>query len=159
MSVKAKPDGYHSVTPYLIVDGAAEAIRWYGEALGATEIMRLPMGDKIGHAEIKIGDSHVMISDEWPDYGKLGPKTRGGSTCGLMVYLDDVDEAFERAVAAGATVEQPVQDQFYGDRSGSVTDPFGHSWTLATHIEDVAPDEMQRRMAEWAQPAEAEPAG
>ena len=159
MSVQAKPDGYHSVTPYLIVDGAEEAIRWYQQALGAVEVMRLPMGDKIGHAEIKIGDSHVMISDEWPDYGKLGPKTRGGSTCGLMVYLDDVDEAFERAVAAGATVEQPVQDQFYGDRSGSVTDPFGHSWTLATHIEDVAPDEMQRRMAEWAQPAEAEPAG
>jgi PhnB protein len=158
MSVQAKPAGYHSVTPYLIVDGAEEAIRWYGQALGAVEVMRLPMGDKIGHAEIKIGDSHVMISDEWPDYGKLGPKTRGGSTCGLMVYLDDVDEAFERAVAAGATVEQPVQDQFYGDRSGSVTDPFGHSWTLATHIEDVAPDEMQRRMAEWAQPAEAEPA-
>jgi PhnB protein len=159
MSVQAKPAGYHSVTPYLIVDGAEEAIRWYEQALGAVEVMRLPMGDKIGHAEIKIGDSHVMISDEWPDYGKLGPKTRGGSTCGLMVYLDDVDEAFERAVAAGATVEQPVQDQFYGDRSGSVTDPFGHSWTLATHIEDVAPDEMQRRMAEWAQPAEAEPAG
>ena len=159
MSVQAKPAGYHSVTPYLIVDGAEEAIRWYEQALGAVEVMRLPMGDKIGHAEIKIGDSHVMISDEWPDYGKLGPKTRGGSTCGLMVYLDDVDEAFERAVAAGATVEQPVQDQFYGDRSGSVTDPFGHSWTLATHIEDVGPDEMQRRMAEWAQPAEAEPAG
>ena len=158
MSVQAKPAGYHSVTPYLIVDGAEEAIRWYGQALGAVEVMRLPMGDKIGHAEIKIGDSHVMISDEWPDYGKLGPKTRGGSTCGLMVYLDDVDDAFERAVAAGATVEQPVQDQFYGDRSGSVTDPFGHSWTLATHIEDVAPDEMQRRMAEWAQPAQAEPA-
>jgi PhnB protein len=125
-------------------------------ALGATEVMRLPMGDKIGHAEIKIGDSHVMLSDEWPDYGKLGPKTRGGSTCGLMVYLDDVDAAFARAVAAGATVEQPVQDQFYGDRSGSVTDPFGHSWTLATHIEDVAPDEMQRPGGMGA--AEAEPA-
>jgi PhnB protein len=158
MSVQAKPAGYHSVTPYLIIDGAAEAIRWYEQALGATEVMRLPMGDKIGHAEIKIGDSHVMLSDEWPDYGKLGPKTRGGSTCGLMVYLDDVDAAFERAVAAGAQVEQPVQDQFYGDRSGSVADPFGHSWTLATHVEDVAPEEMQRRMAEWAQQAQAAPA-
>jgi PhnB protein len=158
MNVQAKPAGYHSVTPYLIVDGAAEAIRWYERALGATEVMRLPMGEKIGHAEIKIGDSHVMLSDEWPDYGKLGPKTRGGSTCGLMVYLDDVDAAFARAVAAGAQVEQPVQDQFYGDRSGSVADPFGHSWTLATHVEDVAPDEMERRMAEWAQQAQAKPA-
>ena len=150
MSVKAKPDGYHSVTPYLIVDGAEEAIRWYGEALGATEVMRLPMGDKIGHAEIRIGDSHVMLSDEWPDHGKLGPKKRGGSTCGLMIYLDDVDAAFAKAVAAGATVEQPIRDQFYGDRSGSITDPFGHSWTLATHVEDVPEEEMQRRMAEFS---------
>jgi PhnB protein len=158
MSVQAKPEGYHSVTPYLIVDGAAEAIRWYGEALGATEIMRLPMGDKIGHAEIKIGDSFIMLSDEWPDYGKLGPLKRGGATCGLMIYLEDVDAAFERAVAAGAKVEQPVQDQFYGDRSGSITDPFGHSWTLATHVEDVPEDEMQRRMAEFARQMEPEPA-
>ncbi len=154
MSVKAKPDGYHSVTPYLIVEGAAEAIRWYGEALGATEVLRLPMGDKIGHAEIKIGDSHVMLSDEWPDYGKLGPKSRGGATCGLMIYLEDVDAAFDRAVAAGASVERPVEDQFYGDRSGSITDPFGHSWTLATHVEDVPEEEMQRRMAEFSAQAE-----
>jgi PhnB protein len=159
MSVKAIPEGYHSVTPYLIVDGAAEAIRWYGEALGATELMRLPMGDKIGHAEIKIGDSVVMLSDEWPDYGKLSPKSRGGATSGCMVYIDGVDAAFERAVAAGAKVDQPVMDQFYGDRSGSITDPFGHSWTLATHVEDVAPDEMQRRMSEWsAQQTAPEPA-
>ncbi|HEX8444559.1 MAG TPA: VOC family protein [Allosphingosinicella sp.] len=154
MSVQAKPDGYHSVTPYLIVDGAEEAIRWYGEALGATEVMRLPMGDKIGHAEIKIGDSHVMLADEWPDYGKLGPKSRGGATCGLMIYLEDVDAAFAKAVAAGATVEQPIQDQFYGDRSGSITDPFGHSWTLATHVEDVPEEEMQRRMAEFSKQGE-----
>ncbi len=158
MSVQPKPEGYHSVTPYLIVDGAAEAIRWYAEALGATEIMRLPMGDKIGHAEMRIGDSVVMLSDEWPDYGKLGPLKRGGSTCGLMIYLDAVDAAFERAVAAGATVAQAVEDQFYGDRSGSITDPFGHSWTLATHIEDVPEDEMQRRMAAFAIQAEHEPA-
>jgi PhnB protein len=159
MSVKAKPDGYHSVTPYLIVDGAAEAIRWYERALAATEVMRLPMGDKIGHAEIRIGDSHVMLSDEWPEYGKLGPKSRGGSTCGLMVYLDDVDAAFNHAVAAGAMVDQPVADQFYGDRSGSITDPFGHSWTLASHVEDVPEDELQRRMAAWSEQAQAKPAG
>jgi PhnB protein len=154
MSVKAIPEGYHSVTPYLIVDGAEEAIRFYAEAFGATEVMRLPMGDKIGHAEVKIGDSHVMLSDEWPDYGKLGPKSRGGSTAGLNIYLEDVDAAFARAVAAGATVERPVEDQFYGDRSGTVIDPFGHSWTLSTHVEDIAEDELQRRMAEFSKQAE-----
>jgi PhnB protein len=116
MSVKAKPDGYHSVTPYLIVDGAEEAIRWYSQALGAEEMLRLPMGDKIGHAEIRIGDSFVMLSDEWPDHGKLGPKTRGGATSSLMIYLEDADAAFDRAIAAGAIVERPVEDQFYGDR-------------------------------------------
>lgn len=147
MAVKAIPEGYHSVTPYLIVDGAAEAIRFYEQAFGATEVLRMPMGDKIGHAEVKIGDSHVMLSDEWPDYGKLGPKSRGGSTAGLMIYLEDVDAAFERAVAAGGVVERPVEDQFYGDRSGTIVDPFGHSWTLSTHIEDVPEEEMQRRMA------------
>ena len=156
MAVKAKPDGYHSVTPYLIVDGAAEAIRWYGRAFGAEEMLRLPMGDKIGHAEIRIGDSFVMLSDEWPDYGKLGPKSRGGSTSGFMIYVEDADAAFERALAAGATEERPLEDQFYGDRSGTVVDPFGHSWTLATHVEDVSEDELQRRMAEFS--TQAEPA-
>ena len=112
------------------------------------------MGGKIGHAEIRIGDSVVMLADEWPDYGKLGPKSRGGATSGLMIYLEDVDAAFARAVAAGGTVERPVEDQFYGDRSGTVTDPFGHSWTLSTHIEDVPEDEMQRRMAEFSKQAE-----
>ena len=154
MGVQAKPEGYHSVTPYLIVDGAAEAIRFYEQAFGATEVLRLPMGDKIGHAEVKIGDSHVMLSDEWPEYGKLGPKARGGATAGLMIYLEDVDSAFERAIAAGGTVERPVEDQFYGDRSGTVIDPFGHSWTLSTHVEDVPEDEMQRRMAEFSRQAE-----
>jgi PhnB protein len=158
MPVQAKPEGYHSVTPYLIMDGATEAIRWYGEALGATEVMRLPMGDKIAHAEIRIGDSMVMISDEWPDMGKLGPKARGGATSALMIYLEDVDAAFARAVAAGGQVEQPVTDQFYGDRSGSFTDPFGHSWTLATHVEDVAEAEMQRRMAAWSESQAPQPA-
>ena len=154
MSTRAIPEGYHSVTPYLVVDGAEEAIRFYEKALGATEILRLPMGGKIGHAEIRIGDSVVMLSDEWPDYGKLGPKSRGGATSSLMIYLEDVDAAFARAVAAGASVERPVETQFYGDRSGSIVDPFGHSWTLATHVEEVAEDEMQRRMAEFAKQAE-----
>lgn len=156
MSVPAIPDGYHSVTPYLIVDGAEEAIRFYEKAFGATEMLRLPMGGKIGHAEIKIGDSFVMLSDEWPDQGKLGPRSRGGSTSSLMIYLDDVDSAFDRAIAAGGIVERPVENQFYGDRSGSFTDPFGHSWTISTHIEDVSEEEMQRRMAAFttgAQPA------
>ena len=116
MGVKAKPEGYHSVTPYLIVDGAEEAIRFYEQAFGATEVLRLPMGGKIGHAEVRIGDSVVMLADEWPDYSKLGPKSRGGATSSLMIYLEDVDAAFARAVAAGGTVERPVEDQFYGDR-------------------------------------------
>jgi PhnB protein len=156
MSVKAIPEGYHSVTPYLIVDGAAEALDFYARAFGAVEVMRMPMGDRIGHAEIRIGDSHVMLADEWPDMGHLGPKTRGGPTASLMIYLDDVDSAFSRAIEAGATETRPVQDQFYGDRSGTLTDPFGHQWTLATHVEDVSPDEMHRRMEKMdAQPAEA----
>ena len=154
MAVNPIPEGYHSVTPYLVIDGAEEAIRFYTEAFGATEILRLPMGGKIGHAEIRIGDSVVMLADEWPDYGKLGPKSRGGATSGLMIYLEDVDVAFERAVAAGGTVERPVEDQFYGDRSGTITDPFGHSWTLSTHVEDIAEDELQRRMAEFSKQTE-----
>jgi len=154
MSVNPIPEGYHSVTPYIIVDGAAEAIRFYERALGATEVMRLPMGDKLGHAEIRIGDSHVMLSDEWPEAGMLGPLKRGGTTASLMVYVEDVDAAFRRALDAGATAERPVEDQFYGDRSGTLIDPFGHRWTLATHVEEVAPDEMQRRMAEWSKSME-----
>lgn len=169
MTTRAIPEGYHSVTPYLIVDGAEEAIRFYERAFGATEMLKLTMpvpndgegvegGGKIGHAEVKIGDSMVMLSDEWPDHGKLGPGSRGGATSSLMIYLEDVDAAFERAVAAGAAVERPVENQFYGDRSGTVTDPFGHSWTLATHVEDVGEEEMQRRIAEFVKMAEAEPA-
>ena len=154
MGVKAIPEGYHNVTPYLIVDDAAEAIRFYEKALGATEIFRLPMGDRIGHAEIKIGDSIVMLSDEWPDMGKLGPKARGGATSSMMLYVEDVDAAYARATAAGATVERPPEDQFWGDRMGSLIDPFGHSWSLATHVEDVAEDEMQRRMEAFSKQAE-----
>ena len=154
MGVKAIPEGYHNVTPYLIVDDAAEAIRFYEKALGATEIFRLPMGDRIGHAEIKIGDSIVMLSDEWPDMGKLGPKARGGATSSMMLYVEDVDAAYARATAAGATAERPPEDQFWGDRMGSLIDPFGHSWSLATHVEDVSEDEMQRRMEAFSKQAE-----
>ena len=154
MPVQAKPEGYHSVTPYLIVDGAAEAIRWYEQAFGATEMLRLPMGDKLGHAEIRIGDSYVMLADEFPDMDIRGPRSRGGVTSSLMIYVEDVDAAFERAMTAGATVDRPVEDQFYGDRSGTIIDPFGHKWTLATHVEDVSADEMQRRMADFTRQAE-----
>jgi PhnB protein len=157
MAVSSIPEGYHSVTPYIIVDGAADAIRFYEEAFGATEVLRMPMGDsgRVAHAEISIGDSHVMLSDEWPDMGLLGPKARGGATASLMVYLDNVDYAFDRALKAGATQERPPEDQFWGDRMGTVVDPFGHRWTLATHIEDVSEEEMGRRMAAAfeAQPA------
>ena len=154
MSVNPIPAGYHSVTPYLIVDGADAAIRFYEKAFGATEVMRMPMGDRIAHAEIKIGDSHVMLADENPDQGHLGPTSRGGATGSLMIYLPDVDAVFARAVAAGATAQQAPTDQFWGDRMGSLKDPFGHQWSLATHTEDVAPDEMEHRMAEaFKQPA------
>ncbi len=150
MAVNPRPEGYHSVTPYLVVDGAAEAIRWYGEALGAAELYRLPMGGKIGHAEIQIGDSRLMLSDEWPEMDARGPKARGGATATFMIYVDDADAAFERAVAAGAAIDKPVELQFYGDRSGTVVDPFGHKWTLATHVEEVPPEEMERRMAAFS---------
>ena len=153
MAVPTRPDGYHSVTPYLVCDGAAKAIDFYTRAFGATELFRLPMGDKVGHAEILIGDSHVMLSDEWPDMNLLGPKHRGGPTASLMVYVDDVDAMFKRAVEAGGTVEREVENQFWGDRTGTVIDPFGHRWTLSTHVEEVAPDELQRRMEEFSKQA------
>ncbi len=148
MSVKPIPDGYHSVTPYLIVKGAAEAIVFYQRAFGATELFRVPgPGDAVMHAEIKIGDSIIMLADEFPQMDALGPKTIGGSPVGLMLYLPDVDEAFHRAIAAGAKELRPLQNQFYGDRSGTVEDPFGHKWTITTHIEDVSSEEIERRMA------------
>ena len=150
MSVKAVPQGYHSVTPYLIVEGAAAALDFYRRAFDARELFRMPMGDRIGHAEMRIGDSVVMLADEWPDMGYVGPAKRGGSPVGLMIYVEQVDAVFARAIAAGAREERGVQDQFYGDRSGNLVDPFGHRWTIATHIEDVAPEEMQRRMQEWS---------
>ena len=155
MPVQARPDGYHSVTPYLIVDDAAKAIDFYAMAFGASEVFRLPMGDKIGHAEIVIGDSHVMLSDEWPDMNMRGPKARGGPTASMMVYVDDVDAMFARAVKAGGTADKAPENQFWGDRMGTLVDPFGHRWMLATHVEDVPPEEMERRMASFSdqQPA------
>lgn len=142
------PAGYHSVTPYLMVRDAARALTFYREAFGASEVMRLegPPG-RIAHAEVQIGDSHVMLADEQPDQGFVGPQTLGGASVSLMLYVPDVDATFGRAVAAGATVRRPVADQFYGDRVGTLADPFGHVWSIATHIEDVPVDEAKRRMS------------
>ena len=141
------PEGYHSVIPYLIVDGAAEAIDFYKRAFGATELMRMPRPDgKVGHAEIMIGDSHVMLADEHPDQGHVGPKTVGGTPVGIMIYIEDVDARFAAAIAAGAVAKRPPTNEFYGDRMASITDPFGHNWMIATHFEDVSPEEMERRM-------------
>ena len=136
--VKPIPEGYHTVTPYLIVAGAAAALAFYKKAFGATESMRLTgPGGKIGHAEIRIGDSHVMLADEVPEIGARGPRSFGGSPVTIFLYVEDVDATVDRAVAAGGKLVRPVKDQFYGDRSGGVEDPFGHVWYVATHIEDV----------------------
>src|SRR5476649_950710 len=142
---KPIPDGYHSVTPYLIIRGAAAAIEFYKEAFGATELFRFPAPDgKIGHAEIKIGDSPIMLADEYPDMGYKGPQTLGDSPVSLMIYVDDVDTVFDRAVAAGAKTREAVSDKFYGDRIGTLEDPFGHVWHVSTHKEDVSAEEMER---------------
>jgi PhnB protein len=149
MAAKPIPDGYHTLTPYLIVKGAARALEFYAKALGAKELYRLadPSG-KVGHAEMKIGDSPFMLADEFPERGAVSPEGREGRSVSFLIYVPDVDAAFARAVAAGASVVRPVQDQFYGDRSGMLEDPFGHRWTLATHVEDVSPEEMERRVME-----------
>jgi len=145
--VKPVPDGYHTVTPYMTVRGAAKAIDFYKEAFGAVEVLRMPMPDgSVAHAEIKIGDSVIMMGEENPAWGNKSPQALGGTPTGLMIYVPDCDAVFARALAAGATVSKPLTDQFYGDRSGTVIDPFGHQWTLATHVEDVPPEEMQTRM-------------
>lgn len=149
-AVNYVPDGYHTVTAYLIVNDAAKAIDFYREAFGATELFRLPMGEKIGHAEIRIGDTHLMLADEFPEMDALSPTTRGGATSSFMIYVQDVDAAFAQAIAAGAKEERPVTNQFWGDRMGAVVDPFGHKWSLATHVEDVAPEEMEQRMQAWS---------
>lgn len=151
MSVKPIPEGYHSVTPYLIVRGGGDAIEYYKKAFGAVELFRIPApGGKVGHAEIKIGDSVIMLADEHPPMGYNGPETIGGTPVSLMIYVEDVDGVFERAVTAGGTVKEALQDKFYGDRTGTVVDPFGHIWHIATHKEDVPMDEMERRAKEHA---------
>jgi PhnB protein len=149
---KAIPEGYHSVTPYLVIDGAAKALDFYKKVFGATEVMRMqdPNG-RIGHAEIKIGDSHIMLADEYPEKGYRGPTSLGGAAVSLMVYVDDADTIFKQALASGAQELQPMKDQFYGDRSGSLKDPFGHLWTIATHVEDIPPAEMEQRAKEYFQ--------
>ncbi|HET7343739.1 MAG TPA: VOC family protein [Methylomirabilota bacterium] len=146
MTVKKIPDGHNTVSPYLIVDGAERALEFYRRAFGAIERFRhqAPNG-KIGHAEIRIGDTVVMLADEFPDHGAFAPRKFGGSPVSLHLYVENVDAVAAQAVAAGATVKRPVADQFYGDRMGTLEDPFGHTWHVTTHIEDVSPDELDRR--------------
>ena len=152
MNANPKPEGYHTATPYLIIQGAAQAIDFYRKAFGASERMRLDgPGGALMHAEIQIGDSPIMLADEFPQMNALSPLSVGGSPVFILLYVENVDTMFQRAVEAGATVERPVQNQFYGDRSGTLLDPFGHRWTIATHVEDVTPDEMKRRMAAMRQ--------
>lgn len=154
MPVSPIPAGYHSVTPYITVRNAARAVEFYTAAFGATEVLRFEMpGGAVAHAEIEIAGSRVMLADEMPEWGTRGPESLGGPTGGLCVYVADADAAVARAVAAGATVFKPVETQFSGDRSGSVTCPFGHRWTLATHVEDVSVEEMYKRFASFATPA------
>jgi PhnB protein len=150
MPVKPIPDGYTAVTPYLTIKGAADAIAFYKKAFGAEEVFRMELPDgRVMHAEITIGGAHLMLHDEMPEWKALGPKTLGGTPSSIMLYVADADAVFKRAVDAGATAEMGVADQFYGDRCGNVTDPFGHKWSIATHVEDVAPDELKRRAAKF----------
>ncbi|HEY0758632.1 MAG TPA: VOC family protein [Acidisarcina sp.] len=143
-TVSAIPDGYHSITPYLIVDGAVAAIEYYKAVFGATEVLRMPeAGGRIMHAEIQIGTSRLMLADEHPKMGAYAPAHFNGTPLHLMLYVEDVDGVFAKAVAEGAKVERPLADQFYGDRTGGIIDPFGHHWYLATHIRDVSMEEMQ----------------
>jgi PhnB protein len=147
MTTKPIPDGYHTVTPYLIVKDAARALEFFQRAFGATELKRVPGSEgKIMHAEIQIGDSRLMLADECPQMKAHSPQALGGTPVWLMLYVKDVDAVTRQATAAGATVERPVQNQFYGDRTGTLVDPFGHRWTISTHVEDVAPEELHRRM-------------
>ena len=146
MAVKPIPEGYHTLSPYLAVDNAAEAIDWYKRAFGAHETVRMLGPDgKIGHAELKIGDSHLMLSDPFPQASTKPPKELGGTSTSIFIYVEDVDATFKQAVDAGATVTMPLDDMFWGDRFGSATDPYGHSWAMATHVEDVPPEEMEER--------------
>jgi PhnB protein len=151
-SVQWVPEGYHSITPYLAIDGAADAIAFYKKAFGATEVMRMagPAG-KVGHAEIEIGGSRIMLADEYPDMNFRSPKAYGGSPVGLHLYVADVDAVARQSLAAGARELRPVKDQFYGDRTGSIEDPFGHVWHIATRKEDLSEDELKRRAAQAMQ--------
>ena len=144
------PKGFHSVTPSLTIQGAAKAIDFYQQAFAAEELYRISGDDgKIMHGEIKIGDSIVMLCDEFPDWGNLGPQTIGGTASTLMIYVDDVDQVTERAVAAGATILHPLSDQFWGDRTSTVMDPFGHRWMLSTPVEVVSHEEIKQRVKQW----------
>jgi PhnB protein len=145
MPVKFIPEGYHNVTPYLIVKDAVRALDFYKKVFDAKELMRFDMGGKIGHAEIKIGDSIIMLADEFPEMGHRSPRSLGGSPVGMAIYVPDVDKLAKQIVAAGAKEMRPVMDQFYGDRSGTFEDPFGHVWTIATHKEDLSPEEIEKR--------------
>ena len=146
MAVKPIPDGYHTATPYLTLDDAAAAIAYYEKAFGAKERVRMDTPDgKVGHAELEIGDSFVMLSDEFPQGSTRSPKELGGTSAGVFMYVADVDAVVKRAVDAGATVTMEVADQFWGDRFGSIRDPFGHSWSIATHVEDVTPEQVAER--------------
>ena len=147
--VKAIPDGHRTVTPYLTIRHGAKALDFYKKAFGATETFKLMMPDgRLGHAEIRLGDSMIMLSDEFPEFGGKAPATLGGTPVSIHLYVEDVDAFFKRALAAGAKERKPVMDQFYGDRSGQLEDPFGHLWWVATHKEDVAPAELQKRVQE-----------
>ena len=146
-NVKPIPEGYHSITPYLIVNGGAKALDFYKKAFGATELFRMEHEGKIGHAEIKIGDSPIMLADEQPGMGYVGPQALGGTPVSLMIYVEDVDKTYKQAISSGGVEVKALQDQFYGDRSGTLKDPFGHVWTVATHKEDVTPEEMNKRIA------------
>jgi PhnB protein len=147
-AVKPIPDGFHTVTPYMVMKNASAALEFYKKAFGAAVLVVMPgPGGKVMHAEIQIGDCRVMLADEVPELGYRGPESLGGSSVSLCLYVEDVDAAAQRALDAGAKVLRPVQDQFYGDRTGTFADPFGHVWTIMTHKEDVSPEEMRSRMA------------
>jgi PhnB protein len=150
MSVKAIPEGYTTVTPYLIIRGVSEAIKFYEKAFGASEVRRMEADGKIMHAEIKIGNGHLMLADEFPDQGFCSPQALGGSPAFIHLYVENADASFERAVNAGAKSLQPVSDQIFGDRHGLVQDPFGYTWTIATHIADISTDELKVKIQEYA---------
>jgi PhnB protein len=146
MATKPIPEGYHTVTPYLAVDDAARAIEYYARAFGAKELVRMEApGGKIGHAELELGDSRIMLADAFPQASTRPPKELGGTSASVFMYVEDVDAVVKQAVDAGATVTMEVADQFWGDRFGAITDPFGHVWSIATHVEDVPPEEMAER--------------